>query len=165
MARKKRFDPVAETQADAGRVLGVSTRTFRTWLEEGAPGKQAKFGGYVIRLLIEWAVENGKWRNQPTSNGQPAAPTEPAALDRLRETELRLKELDYQERLGELVNVVAMQEFLQELSAMLRDAGEKFQRQFGPDALALLDETLQEFDRKLGDEFGDRRTAEQQKHR
>lgn len=87
------------------------------------------------------AVANG---DDPLLDG-PASP----ALERYRNARANREEFAFQRDLGEWIARDQVHDALGQLSAILRNAGELLQRQFGADAHAILDEALADFDRKL----------------
>ena len=71
------------------------------------------------------------------------------ALERYREERAALARLDRLERERVLVNRQAIREGMGRISAVLRTAGDTLQRQFGPEALEILNEALAEAEREL----------------
>ena len=76
------------------------------------------------------------------------------ALERYREARAKLAELDLQEREKDLLPAAEVHEMLVRLSTLLRNAGETLQRQYGPDAVAIYDGALDDFNVLLDRRFG-----------
>lgn len=64
------------------------------------------------------------------------------ALERWRDYKARIAELDYQQRLRTLVPMAELAEGLGIITSRLRTLGDRIQRRFGPDALDMLNDTL-----------------------
>jgi hypothetical protein len=73
------------------------------------------------------------------------------ALERLREEKWKLARLDRLERESELVAREQVHQLLTRGANLLRAAGELLQRQFGPDALEVLNDALDAFSREIAD--------------
>jgi hypothetical protein len=76
------------------------------------------------------------------------------ALERYREERAALARLDRLEREGKLLPRDEALEALGRIAAVLRGAGESLQRQFGPAAVEILYEALDDADREVGRYFG-----------
>jgi len=78
-----------------------------------------------------------------------------AALERYREERAVLAKLDRLERERSLLPRDQVREFLGRLAAILRGAGDTLQRQFGPEAVRILHECLDESRREMDRFFGE----------
>lgn len=78
-----------------------------------------------------------------------------AALERYREERAALARLDRLQREGELLPRDQVREALGRVATILRGAGDALQRQFGPAAVDLLHEALDDARREIDRSFGD----------
>jgi len=83
-----------------------------------------------------------------TGSGSPA-------LERYREERAAMARLDRLEREQELVSRELTREALSRVAAVLRNAGDALQRQFGPAAVEILYDALADGERELGRIFGE----------
>lgn len=101
----------------------------------------------VVRALHDFFRRNAQKLAEP-DDALMAGESTPA-LERYREERAALARLDRLERERVLVNRQAIREGLGRVSAILRTAGDTLQRQFGPEALEILNEALAESEREL----------------
>ncbi len=127
-------------QTVAARLLSTSARTLRKWTD--APRNPD--GSYDARALIEWFVaRSGTGVDAKLSGG-----TSPA-LERFREERAKLARLDRLEREGQLLPRDRVHDGLARIATIIRMAGDALQRQFGPDALELLNDALDDAQREI----------------
>ena len=84
-----------------------------------------------------------------SGDGQPPSP----ALERYRAARADHAELDLEQRRGDLVDRREFQALLLRTSHILRGLGESLQRQYGPDAQGLLDESIDDVEREVQRHF------------
>lgn len=124
-------------------MTGVKSRTLREWFSQGCPGDP---GRYCPAEIVAWGREN-KWQ---TDVGDPElSGGDSPALERYRDEKAKLARLDRLQREGELVRAADIEEMLNSFSSLIRSTGEQLRRQFGNDALQILDEALDECDRLI----------------
>jgi len=101
----------------------------------------------VVRTLKRWAASKSR-DNAETPN------VESPSMARIRDLRARGLELDLAERERTLVPREEMHAFLVRLSEILRGIGTQLQRQFGTEALRVLEEGLDQFDGEVATYFG-----------
>jgi len=153
---------VARTIDQVARFFRVNRRTVAEWRAEGCPGSR---GAYPLSEVVQWLKEH-KWTRPGAPDPEVADPlmggANTPALERYREAAAQLKELDYQERIGVLVSRDRIHDGLLRCGGVLRSAMENLQREFGPEAVAIMDDALDDFEREVEQEFGDLGDAEGQ---
>lgn len=100
------------------------------------------FFGRYGRQLAQWDDDLLGGENSP-------------ALERYREEKAKLARLDRLERERNLLPRSQVHDVLTRMASLLRGAGDTLQRQFGPDALGVLHEALDDVDRELTEFLGD----------
>jgi hypothetical protein len=128
-------------------------------INEQADRYSLPLGGPVINLpklaralhdfLAENALKLAK-EDDPLLAGGGNSP----ALERYREERAALARLDRLEREGELLPREQVRESMGRIAAMLRAAGDTLQRQFGPAAVEILYEALDDAGREVDRSFG-----------
>jgi hypothetical protein len=128
-------------------------------IDEQAARYELPFGGAVVNLpalvrtlhnfLAVNALKLTK-DDDPLLQGGPSSP----ALERYREERAQLARMDRLEREGALLPRTEVREFLGRVAAILRGAGETLERQFGPGALDILFEALDDAQRETDRYFG-----------
>lgn len=113
----------------------MSTRTVADWLATGCPGEQ---GAYDLSEMLQWAKAN-RWCK---SDDPLLAGGDSPNLERYRGARADLAELDREQRVGNLVSVEELAPVLLQAAGLIRGAGEKLQRLFGPDAFAIFSEAV-----------------------
>ena len=108
----------------------------------------------VVRFFHDFLAEHGRKILQTTGEDPMSGPTTPA-LERWRMHKADLAELDVEERRGILLRSDVVNEKLQVLASILRQAGEALQKEFGPKAQAVLDEAFDDFEHQLTEWLGD----------
>lgn len=136
--------------------MGVGMRTIRDWVAAGAPRKTVR--GYDVAAVREWRQKNLK---PAPGHGPPQNGTDPLlvgsdspALERYRLARAKHEELDLAERERQLVSREDLHSWLVQLSNTLRAAGDRLQRMHGVDALRIVEEALDEFDRQVKEKLG-----------
>ena len=108
----------------------------------------------VVRALHDFFAENSyklTSGNDALLQGDDGSP----ALERYREERAALARLDRLEREGMLVARDTVRDGLGRIASILRAAGETLERQFGPTALEVLHEALDEAEAEVARVFGD----------
>jgi len=86
--------------------FGVSIMTVDTWIPKGMPGKR---GSYDLHKIVLWLRSEGPWRplggNRGTVSDELIEGPESEWTEEYRKWKARIAELDYQERVGQLVSV------------------------------------------------------------
>ena len=131
MPRRKR--EMKKTLAEAGAFFGVTEKTIRTWHTQGCP---CKGGPYDLYLIAEW------WARERQHGSQGNSLEADLKLRRL-EQQCKSDELDYAERIDELMPRANVDLIFNLTAAEIRKAGELLQRQFGDDAQLILLEALE----------------------
>lgn len=106
-----------------------------------------------VRAFHDFLAANSRVLSKAGEGGTSKAANSPA-LERYREERAKLARLDRLEREAELMPRVSVQEGLGRIAALLRGMGEVLQKTYGPDALRLLDETLDDAEREMERLFG-----------
>lgn len=83
-------------------MLGVSREAVRLWTNEGAPRRDD--GSYLVAEIVTWLREKDRRALRDET-----APKEAQERARKTRTEADIKELEYQERLGQLLPVAEFQ--------------------------------------------------------
>lgn len=76
-------------------------------------------------------------------------------MQKQRETKIRLMEIEIQEKENRLVPRHEVRQHLTRIAAILRRAGDRLQRQFGPEAVDVLNEALDDARAEIGRSFGE----------
>jgi phage terminase Nu1 subunit (DNA packaging protein) len=142
----------ATSKKDAADTVGVSERTFSTWLSEGCPGDTRK-REYSLLEVIQWAREN-KWGDSDGSIIDSDVPDDlkeelvRQKVEKLkRENRLLNNKIDMQ---GEsLVDVDQVRENLRRFSQAMRRSLETLQKKYGRDAFLLMTQPIDSLDREL----------------
>ena len=142
----------------------MSGRQART-INEQAERYGLPFGGATVDLYaLVPALHNFLARNKhrlaasvddPWMQGE----TSPS-LERYRDERAKIARLDRLEREGVLVSREALLEGWNLIGSIMRQSGEALQRQFGPEAHAILQEAFSECDRSLAKMMGEDRSAD-----
>lgn len=140
---------VATSQDDAADTLGVDTRTFQRWLKRGCPGKPRN---YILKDIIRWARENA-WSEDAVllekatgEDGNIQTEYLRARIEKLKRESL-LADLKIGSNSDRLVDSDVVQQILTEQATVLRTGLEKLERRFGPEALSLVLELIDEIER------------------
>lgn len=109
--------PIRGETVDLGRVL--------VWLHDFL----AENGPLLLRTVGEDQLLSGDMQDSP-------------ALEKLREVQFRLKELEYEEKKGNLIPREEIHDFFQQFANRIRSAGDQLQKKFGADALEILNAAI-----------------------
>ena len=127
-------------------------------INEQADRYEIPFGGptvnlsAVVRALHDFLAENAAKLardDDPLMQGSGSP-----ALERYREERAAIARLDRMEREGKLVARDSAREALGRIAVILRGAGDALQRQFGPSAVEILYEALDDAVREIDRSFG-----------
>lgn len=134
-------------------MVGVSVRTLKDWLAKGCPGEP---GRYVVPEIVTWAKAS-VWARPEPIDGDPllAEGGDSPALEEYRRAKAALARLDLAEREKQLVRIDDVVQPLIEAAAVVRSAGERIGREYGPEAQEIVNEAVGEFVaglRKVGGE-------------
>jgi hypothetical protein len=132
---------IARTIGLAASMVGVSDRTLKEWLGKGCPGEP---GRYVVPEIVQWAKVS-VWSVIPTGDDLMDGGGDSPALEQYRLAKAALARLDLAEREKQLVRVEEVVEPLMEAAAVVRAAGERIGREYGPDAQEVVNEAVAEF--------------------
>ncbi|MCA9056384.1 MAG: hypothetical protein KDA75_21295, partial [Planctomycetaceae bacterium] len=123
-------------------------------LQEQAERYGLPFGGrtinlpQVVRALHDFLAANAR-RLATDDDDLLHADVSSPALERYREERALLARLDRLEREQTLVPRHSVRDGLERIAAILRTAGEQLQREFGPEAMELLHEALDDAQREV----------------
>ena len=113
----------------------------------------------VVRALHDFLATNATRLTGDTAGDPLLVGGNSPALERYRDEQWRIAKIKRHEMEGDFIARDTVHESLARLAALLRQAGELLQKQYGTDAQAILDETLDEWARLipelLGGENGD----------
>lgn len=158
MARRKK--DLRKNRGDVAAWFGVSERTLGYWANDGCPCKGD--GPYDLYQIAEWwareivaprAVKELKREAREKATEDATVDVE-LKRERARQ-EIRTKELDYAERVGELLPRSHVRQVWQSVAQELRRAGELLQKQHGDDAQLLMLEALDAAEQVLTKHFDD----------
>ena len=97
-----------------------------------------------LSYFSDWLAENqGRLRSTKGGEDHPKIKAE----IRLKEASAREKELAVAERLGQTISRSRVHEMLTILAGTLKDAGERLEKHHGTEALEILNDSLDEFER------------------
>lgn len=146
--RSKQPGPTWMNQREfAQRVLEVSPQCFRQSYARLIPDDLVRPGGpgepklYHVRAALDAIYAN----RLPQLGTDPDSP----ALERYRLARARLTELELERRRDSLVSVAQIQAAIGFLGEILREAGGQLRQRFGPDAQAVIVESLDEAEQVL----------------
>ena len=100
----------------------------------------------VVRALHDFLAANRHKLAGASGDDPLLAGVNSPALERYRSARAKLAELDLQERENQLLPLDKVHDALSRLGSIMRLAGETLQRQFGPDALAIIDDALNDYE-------------------
>ena len=148
----------------------VSFSTAELWVKAGMPRIQLSVEegtkprqryAYQLDDIMEWLLTDGPWKNRKKSESKPLDPDDallsgPATpeLEKLRAVKRKHAELDYAERLRELVAVEDLLPTLHRLASAIRRWVERLSDQYGPKVIDSFDEVLNEFRNVIANEIG-----------
>ena len=165
-AALKRFEKAQEEQRRWEYYESIPQKHWREMsgrqtkvLNEQAERYGIPFGGRtihlpkVVRALHDFLAANARRLAEEDDDLLNATVSSPA-LERYREERALIARLDRLEREQALVPRDDVREGLGRIAAILRSAGETLQRQFGNDAVEILDEALSDAEREIESLFG-----------
>jgi hypothetical protein len=132
----------------AGQVFDRNIRPF--FPEEcirREPDGRRRLHFYARGCIEAWAA--AKSIRADSASDPLLAGADSPALERYREERAKIARLDRLEREGSLVNREYVLRGLQRCASHIRGAGERLQAAFGPEALEILEEALEEFHREI----------------
>lgn len=122
-------------------MFGLSGRQIQNWIAQGCPGEK---GRYVVAEMFEWARTQGPYR-QFSGEDAELEGGDSEWLERYREEKTLLARLERKQKEQQLVRVEDLIDPLMEGAAVVRSAGERIGRDYGPEAQAIVNEAVQEF--------------------
>lgn len=135
MARRK--PEVKKTLSEVGGFFGVTDRTLDKWFADGCP---CKGGPYDLYPMVEW------WARERAQSGNREKSIDADLKRRRLEQQIKSEELDYAERIDELMPRAHVSLVFETVASELRKAGELLQKQFGDDAQLVILESLESVD-------------------
>lgn len=160
--RPGKEEPKRVTQAELGRLFGVSRKTISEWAAKRSfPAEQD--GWYSAFEVFYWYTVEHIRSLVPREVGD-LSETDPLlatgdgspALERYREERAKLAALDRKTREKELIVLGTIREYLGRFSANIRSAGRALQKAFGTEASRILEDALTDSEREISQVCGDR---------
>ena len=105
---------------------------------------------YPVAEVCQWHRQD-MLRQLEEAVSEPGMTGDSPALERFREARARLAELDYDQRCGSLVETEAILSGLLHAMSIIRDCGDRLQRECGPKALEILNEAIDSAEREVKD--------------
>lgn len=140
--------------------MGISSRAVReNWLG-GLPADAMRIDGrqrlYRGRAVYDAALKRELDKHAVEAGGDPdlAVDADSPALERYRLAKARLTELELERQTAATINRDAMKVGLAEIAKMIRQGCEALQRQFGREAHQVIDEVLEDVQRKTSELLG-----------
>lgn len=159
--RPGKEEPKRVTQAELGRLFGVSRKTISEWAgKKSFPAEED--GGYSAFEVFCWYTVEHSRLLVPRGEGDLSRGDEllagdgSPALERYREERAKLAALDRKTREGELAQVSVMRDVLGRAAAIIRSAARAIQQGFGVEASAILDDAITDAEREIAQVCGDR---------
>lgn len=140
--------------ADLAEAMGVTRPTIYEW--QRAPGFPAAVDGvFHVRHVCEWRCgrENGRTKPKQSEEDAMLADADSPGLERYRLAKAQLAEMDLAEREKTLLPADTVREGVMAIAMAFRQAGETLQRQFGPEAHAILEGAVLEAESQINDIF------------
>lgn len=153
VGRGKQIDVIVSTLKDVAGFFSSSTGAVDQWSADGLPVRED--GRYSLVAIYDWRhpadvrgvrTQRG-FKKQPAEAPELGSKTRADADRRSKLAEAELRELKLAKEKGLLVRRDDVRLVLSLLSSTLRATGERMERTFGPEALELLNEGLDEVDR------------------
>lgn len=160
--------PKKVTQAELGRLLGVSRKTIYEWSGKGEFPKAEGDKYSAFDVLVWYLVTHSKQLVEKgagdLASGDPLLAGENTPnLERYRGARADLAEMEVKRQEGNLVDRSAMRELLGRAAGLIRGAAKSLQRAFGEEARRILDDSLDEVDREFSKVFGDRDSGDEKR--
>jgi len=125
---------------------GVSRQTIYDW--QKLPGyPRAPDGSVALWDLCEWRCRAAGADVSPETEGGSDSP----GLERFRDARAEQEEIKLAEMKRQVVAIDWMHARLNEIASLIRGAGEQLQREYGPDALQILEDAIAEAEGKIKD--------------
>lgn len=147
----------AANQAEVGEFFGVSLDTVATWRKKGMPGIA---GRYDLRDILAWLRSEGPWRQRgghDFSNGSfdelIVASGDSPNLERYRLARAQLAELELEHKRGSVFPRDMARHVLGRVASLWRRYGERLGKRHGPEEVMSFNETFEEAQRVIDDEF------------
>jgi hypothetical protein len=133
-------------QVTAAWLLGINARTLR----DSPDAPRSADGSYNGQALVTWAVAraDASARQARDVDGDLSGAPSPA-LERYREERAALARMDRLERENVLIPRADVHAAMVRLAVILRGAGERLGRDFGPGAQAVMGEALKAFEAEM----------------
>ena len=107
----------------------------------------------LVPALFAFLADNARRLASPESDDPLLAGASSPALEEYRRERTLISRLERQRMEKTLFDRVELHEFMANLVEMLRSAGDTLQRQYGPAAADVLNETIDEFGRRVDESF------------
>jgi len=154
MAPRKK-SRIVHTQAEVAVHFGVSNKSVQEWLSHGCPyvpRKKGKAGEYDIDAIDEWRREQkGLGESDPLLNG-PDSP----ALEEYRKWKAKREKFNYYKDRKKWMPIETVVQGLAVFASTMRQSFDALQRQFGQEALAIVENAIDDaeriFSRAIGTE-------------
>ncbi|MBR9802964.1 hypothetical protein GYB59_15295 [bacterium] len=140
-----------ENKSELAEWCGINRTTFYRWLKQ--PGFPAEPDGSISPFEVgRWTVLR-EIAGDTDEDGEPESDDLIAWKIRNAKEDYRKKVLANDKEEGSLVPIEAVSLTLEELANLLRGATEQVQRQYGNDAAEIINDTLDEFRRRVATTF------------
>jgi phage terminase Nu1 subunit (DNA packaging protein) len=135
---------VVSSAAKVAAFFGVARDTVRKdWVARKMPGEP---GAYDLSAIAKWRETDLSRKNKRPVGDESGDPDlegeESPGLERYRLAKAALAELELDRKRRAVIDRAVAHEGLGRIADVLRQAGERLQRQHGPDALGVLEEAL-----------------------
>ena len=160
-ARKKPDQFVVRKRADLAKALGVSVGRVDQFLA-GGMGLLKTDGAYSVAACKAWVADHVQKHGGNRGKRQPPADSDEAlmdptitgtspALERFRHARAGLAELELQAKQGQFLPRQLVHECFGRVASLLRAAGDRLKKDYGPEALKILNEALEDALRAVGE--------------
>lgn len=129
-------------------VLGISLSNFERHIRPYVEAEHVRKTGRKL-LFHAPSVISMREKKRVRKAGAKPAQGDLTWLERFRRERTLLSQLEREAREGNLLRREEVHEHLGHLAQILRNAGEVLKRQFGPEAQDVLNEALDEFERRI----------------
>jgi hypothetical protein len=99
---------------------------------------------YCLSGILKWLRTAGPWRSRGVDADDVESGSDSPGLERLRQAKAAIAELDLALRRTELLDRDKVRQSLLRFAMLIRRAGERVGVRYGPDALAIVNESLEE---------------------
>lgn len=141
---KRKPSATLKSQAAVAKHFGVSERTVASWFAAGCPGETGK---YNIASITAWRNKNRR--------REPPAGSKGIWEERYKKEKAKMARLDRLRRQGELVDRSAAITCWVILARRLQQVGSSLQKVFGPAAVKMLNEAIEDCKREVEATFPD----------